>query len=994
MEKYWKSIEEKEVNQNNIQKSGEFSFLKGDHESLKATRRDFLKLFGFSMGVATVASSCEQPVKKAIPYLIKPENITPGKASYFASSFFEENQYCSILVKTRDGRPIKIEGNELSPVSKGGTSARVQASVLSVYDTHRFKSPMIDDKAVTWEEMDKKIIEELNKVKAENKKTIILTGTIISPSTKAVLRKFKQKHSNAEIVTYDAVSASGIIEANQKSFGIAAIPNYHFDKAESIVGFSADFLGTWIEPVSFAKGYSKTRELTDGQKKISKHYHFESGMSLTGSNADKRIIIKPSEEKLILANLYNSLADKLGAEQFNIPSCHYDLSEVVKSLTKSKGKSIVVSGSNDTNTQLIVNAINQLLGNIGKTIDLSHPILVKQGMDKDLIQLKKDIEKDKVGGLIFYNTNPVYNINGFDQLIEKVGLTISLSSKPNETTKSSKYICPDHTYLESWNDYEPIPGQYSLAQPVIQPLFKTRQAQETMLIWAGDDTKYYDFIRTEWRIEIFPNNKTNLSFNNFWNKSLQDGCTTITKKSNSVSYNTQASNKALSNIKEEPEKGIELSVYEKIAIGSGELANIPWLQEMPDPVSKATWDNYLTISPKYAKEHSLKTGDVVKINGNTKVPVYIQPGQAYGTVSLALGYGRDNAGIIADTFGVNAFPLVDFNGNNRKYAIEGISIEKTGEFYQLAITQTHHSMEGRALIREASIEEYIDNPAAGNEMHKKVEKHHVSLYKKREFPGHHWGMAIDLNKCTGCSACVIACQVENNIPVVGKKQVSRVHEMHWIRIDRYYNGNEDDPETVRQPVMCQHCDNAPCENVCPVAATNNSSEGLNQMAYNRCIGTRYCNNNCPYKVRRFNYFDYTGADAIKGNEYDVTGMTLDLPRMVLNPDVTIRAKGVIEKCSFCVQRIQEKKLQAKLENRELSDGEIKPACAQACPSEAIVFGDMNNPDSKVSKFFKDERNYHLLEEIHTLPSVGYLTKIKNKKAKSKAQVEEQGHHGA
>ena len=996
MNNYWRSIEEKDRNGENQlglqDKKGLAGLYDGTESSLKSNRRDFLKLFGFSIGIAAVASSCENPVKKAIPYLVKPENVTPGKASYFATSYFSDNKYCSLLVKVRDGRPIKIEGNTLSPVTKGGTSAQVQGSVLTLYDTHRFRSPMIGEKETSWEEIDSKITDELKRIQQANKKIIILSSTIISPSTKAVFEQFKRKYTNTEIITYDAVSASSLLEANEISFGSAVLPSYHFEKANTIVSFGADFLGTWLDPITFSKGYAETRDLNKGSKILSKHYQFESMMSLTGSNADERIIIKPSEEKTILANLYNKLASAFGRSKIEAPSVSYDLDTVVDDLLKNKGKSLVISGSNDIENQLIVNAINQLLQNYGSTLDINKASYCKQGIDADIKKLKADLENKKVGAILFLNTNPVYNLPGLKNLIGDVELTVSLSYKPDETTARTSYICPDHNFLESWNDFEPYFGEYSLAQPVIHPIFKTRQAQESLLKWSGVEMSYYDFIRQHWKKNMFPGNKISSSFDQFWNKVLQDGCISISSSERRHSFNERATLNAVKKIEKPQATGLELTIYEKVAIGSGELANIPWLQELPDPVTKATWDNYLLISPKYANEEGLKTGEVVRINDDIELPVYIQPGQEYNTVSIALGYGRENAGLVADGTGVDIYPYINFNGNSRIYTISEIKIEKTGRNQVLAITQTHHSMEGRALIRETSLEEFLVDPASGNEMHEKVEHHHTTLYKKHEFPGHHWGMGIDLNKCTGCSACVIACQVENNIPVVGRKEVHRVHEMHWIRIDRYYKGSEDEPEVVRQPVMCQHCDNAPCENVCPVAATNHSSEGLNQMAYNRCIGTRYCNNNCPYKVRRFNYFDYNGADSIKGNEYDPSGLMLDLPRMVLNPDVTIRAKGVIEKCSFCVQRIQDKKLQAKLENRELQDGEILPACAQACPSDAIVFGDLNDPESKVSKYFENERNYHLLEELHTLPSVGYLTKVMNRKPEEYKGKEEHDTH--
>lgn len=944
-----------------------------------SSRRDFLKLFGFSIASAAVAASCEQPVRKAIPYLIRPETITPGKASYYASSFYDGIDYCSILVKVRDGRPIKIEGNDLSSVTMGGTSARVQASVLNLYDDARYKHPQKNGKEISWKTADEEITASLHSLSAAGKKLVLLTPTIISPATRKVIRSFQKTFPTLQHIQYDNPSASGILEANGRAFGREDVPSYHFDRAELILSFGADFLGTWLSPVEFAKQYSRTRSLTDGQTKLSRHVQFEANMSLTGTNADERIPVKPSEEKVILANLYNALADITGRPKYDCPVSPVDISDYASELMKHHGKSLVVSGSNDPEIQLIVNAINELAGSYKSTIDLDQPMLHKRGKDDEMKTFITRLQQGEIAGVIFQDTNPVYDHpNGalIKEALAKCDLTVSLSVTKNETTESVRYICPDHHYLESWNDHEIRPGRYSLQQPAISPLFNTRQAQGSFLKWSGTADDFHTFLKGMWQTEMILYSKGLNSFD-FWNTCLRDGVFEIKKSSaGSMTLNNAAVKEAFAHFPETNGK-VEFVAYEKVSIGVGKYTNNPWLQELPDPVSRITWDNYLCIAPSDANEKDWKTGDLITIDEKITLPAYVQPGQAKGTVSAALGYGRTSAGIVAEGVGQSVITLLNASG---KYLLLNHTIdklEKTGEGYAMAQTQTHHSMEGRAIIREASLTEYLKDPAAGNEMHAEVEAHHTTLYKGHEYKGHHWGMAIDLNKCVGCSACLIACSAENNVPVVGKKEVLRVHEMHWIRIDRYYEGPADNPRTYRQPVMCQHCDNAPCENVCPVAATNSSDEGINQMAYNRCIGTRYCNNNCPYKVRRFNWFDFTTADALKGNTHDPLGMTVDLKRLVLNPDVTVRSKGVMEKCSFCVQRIQEKKLTAKLEDRRLEDGEIKTACQQACPAEAIVFGDMNDPDSRVSKLMADPRNYHLLEELHTLPSVGYLTKITN-----------------
>ncbi len=980
--KYYKSIEDFKEKNGSLLLSEK---AKGQHNepvtTVPSTRRDFLKLFGFAIASAAVVSSCEQPVQKAIPFLIKPDSITPGKANYYASTFYDGNDYGSILVKVRDGRPIKIEGNELSSISKGGTSARIQASVLSLYDTGRHRNPIKSGEKSSWDEADKEIIEKLNSIKENNGAVALVSQTIISPSTLAVIEEFKKAYPNTKHIQYDAISANGITAANQKVFGKEAIPSYHFDKAKVIVGFGADFLGTWLMPVEFTKQYSKGRKLENGIKDMSYHVHFEAGMSLTGSNADKRVVIKNSQQKLVLANLYNEIAKESGADVINVGQSPVDVSSLAKRLLLSKGNSLLVCGSNDVETQVIVNGINYLLENYGSTIDINSPLQIKKGNDSEIAELTEQLNNGEVSGIILYGVNPLYDYQDkekFQAGIKKTELSISIPNLKDETAEECSYLCPDHYILESWNDNEIKKGFYSLAQPSISPIFDTRAAQESLLKWAGLETEYVEFIKKQWETNIYPNAGFSGSFYDFWNKCVHDGVyeKPLTNETQ-LNYNANVLAAGVKGVKSEE---YELELYESVAIGDGKQANNPWLQELPDPVSKVTWDNYANISLQLAEELELEEGDIIKIEDKLTLPVLIQPGQEYKTISVALGYGRENAGTVANKVGGNAYPLVSYSNGTRQYSKAGVKIEKLDGEHEFAKTQSHHSMEGRPIIRETSLAKYLEDPASGNELHEKIEHHKTTLYKEREFKGHHWGMAVDLNSCTGCNACVVACNAENNIPIVGKEQVKLAREMHWIRIDRYYSGDAKNPEVVRQPVMCQHCDNAPCENVCPVGATTNSTEGINQMAYNRCIGTRYCNNNCPYKVRRFNFLDYNNADAISNNEYDPAGMTVDLKRMVLNPDVVVRAKGVIEKCSLCIQRIQEKKLDAKLENRPLADGEIKPACVQGCPADAIVFGDLNDENSKISKFFKDERNYHLLEELHTLPSVGYLTKVRNTEA--------------
>ncbi len=949
-----------------------------DENSIRPTRRDFLKMLGFTVGYAALANSCEMPVRKAIPYLNQPEEITPGIANYYASTFFDGHDYCSILVKSREGRPIKIEGNNLSRLTQGGTNARVQASVLSLYDQARLKNPMKDGNESDWAGIDREIIEKLRSISNSGGKIVILCNTIISPSTKAAIGEFVKAFPGAEWRVYDSVSSSALLDANVGNFNKRAISDYHFDKAELIVGFNADFLGNYLMPVKYARDYAKGRKLI-GTDRMSRHVQFESYMSLTGSNADTRILMKPTDEALILLNLYNKLAAGTSFSQVSIGPSPVDIDELATELLAASGKSLVLSGTNDITIQDAVNAINMILGNYGTTLDFPD-VNIRQGNDTTMVALVNALNAGEYKAFIAFGVNPAYDIIGQETFINglsKCELTVSFSETLDETAKLCRYVCPDNHYLESWNDAEPVTNHFSLTQPLINPIFNTRQAQVSLLKWAGNETPFYDYIRAYWQNEIFPKQSATLSFEDFWNKCLQDGVLDLPATESQIPEFKQVEFN-LSTVR--PSPGLELVLYEKIGIGTGKHANNPWLQELPDPISKAVWDNYVCVAPSYAKEHDLKNEDVVLINGKIELPVLVQPGQHPETIGIAIGYGRTSAGKVADGIGKNVYQLCDFHNINRVYAGMAVTLEKVpGKTYPLATTQTHHTMEGRAIIRETTLEQWKADPSSGNEMHMDIMKQNLSLYNIPVFDNYHWSMAINLNACIGCGNCAIACQAENNVAVIGKQEVKNRRIMHWIRIDRYYSEEVDNPEVTHMPVMCQHCDNAPCENVCPVAATPHSTDGLNQMAYNRCIGTRYCMNNCPYRVRRFNWFEYTNEKRFNynlGNEQE---------KMVLNPDVTVRSRGVVEKCSMCIQRIQEAKLKAKTENRMVGEGDIKTACQQSCPGDAIVFGDINDPNSEIAKITANPRSYQLLEQLHTLPSVSYVTKVRNMDPAEKKQ---------
>jgi Fe-S-cluster-containing dehydrogenase component/anaerobic selenocysteine-containing dehydrogenase len=985
MKKYWKSLEEENGAEAAANEMAKVDHIHGGCVDLNgeipgstiASRRDFLKLCGFSLTAATIAASCEQQaIHKAIPFVIKPEEVLSGVANYYASTFIDGPEYCSVVVKTREGRPIKIEGNELSGISRGGTSARVQASVLSLYDSGRLQEPLQKSVKTTWEHVDQNIRSVLNTVNSQAGKIVILSSSIISPSTKNIYKDFIAKYSSTRVVYYDAASSSGMLTANQKTFGKQVIPAYKFDKAAVIVSFSADFLGTWISPIEFTKQYSGSRRLQKGANAMSRHIQFESGMSLTGSNADERFPIKPSEEAGLLIHLYNHIAilSGFGVFEESVPDATIDMSSLADELWKNRGKSLVVSGTNNEHVQVVVNAINHMLGNYGQTIDLDNHSNFKQGIDAEMDLLISEMNEGKIDVLLMNDVNPVYSLKDSGRFVEglkKLKLSASISGYPDETAALVNYVCPSDHYLESWDDSEPVKGYYSLAQPVINRLFNTRNAQENFLKWMESESSYEDYVREYWKKNISPA-KDDYGFRQFWTTSLQNGVyENSASSSSSPKLKAEVLNNALAGLRQNGSElfgDFEIACYESIAIGSGTQANNPWLQELPDPVSKVSWENFAAISPKNATESGLKNGDLITISSASatiKIPVLIQPGQAQNTISVALGYGRQRAGKVGDNVGSNAFPFI-----GQGYSVK---VEKSGENRPLALTQSHHSMEGRPIVRETIFDKYLEDPASGNEMHAKSKAAAVTLYDPAVHHSYHWGLSIDLNACTGCGNCIISCQAENNVPVIGKEEIRKRRIMHWLRIDRYYSDSVDNPRVYHQPVMCQHCNSAPCENVCPVAATMHSDDGLNHQTYNRCIGTRYCMNNCPYKVRRFNWFAYSEND-----KFDFH-MNSDLGRMVLNPDVVVRSRGVVEKCSMCIQRLQEAKVKAKLENRLMVEGDIKTACMQSCPADAIVFGDLNDDNSTISKNFSDERHYHLLEELSIFPSVGYMTKVRNKK---------------
>lgn len=1067
--KYWKGIDELqetkafiESRDNEFPQSVSVDEFLGDEQLAETStaRRDFLKFLGFSVAAATVAA-CEAPVTKAIPYVIKPENVTPGMPTWYASTYYDGNSYASILVKTREGRPIYIKGNRDHGFTMGATNPQIIASVLGLYDQARLSSAQIAGKNASWSTLDKEVVSKLKAIGKKGGKVAIVSPTIISMGIQTALVELSNSiygetpqnemagpafNPNFNVINYDAVSYAGMREANLASFGMRAIPDYDFTAAKTIVSVGADFMGTWLLGNQFAAQYS-TRRNPDGEW-MSKHYHFESTMSVSGSNADERGPIKPSEQAAVLAFLLKGFGVNTGVSTDLNAEAKAVAEDALKALKASKGASIIVSGSNNVAIQVLTNKLNEVLGSYGKTLKFENQIMLFQSEDAKMAAFVKDAIAGKVDGVIFLGANPVYSLpNGkeFAAALSKMDVSVAISTHADETASKCSHIAAAHHDLEAWNDFNPKAGHYGIAQPTIRPLHNTADAIESLMVWAGkadrggkDSKVAYNLIQNNWMKYGYPSEASKMDFNTYWGLKVHDTVDTMPMPAVPVTFNAAA----LSGVAGKLPKfsGTEVVFYQKMGIGNGALAANPWLQELPDPITKVTWDNYITMNPgemekngyatTYDQENGLNTADVTVNGQKFTLPVYPSPGQVAGTIGIALGYGRGEAneeignaayqtlqygGFDLDekgnrkAIGQNAYRMVGMS--NGTYSYEGsATVAKAAGIHLIAATQIHHTVMGRnSIIKETSLEIY-KNEEPGVYNHKHVLHTHEGEKPISEFDlwdahpvehiGHRWGMSIDLSNCIGCGSCLIACQAENNVPVVGKDEIRRGREMHWLRVDRYFASDveaapgsrkdhgmskmeyfaaaeiaSNNPKVVHMPLMCHHCNHAPCETVCPVAATTHSNEGLNQMAYNRCIGTRYCANNCPYKVRRFNWFNYPSYKKFT----EVNPAQDDLGRMVLNPDVTVRTRGVMEKCSFCVQRIQAGKLVAKNEGRPVQDGDVVTACQDACPTNAITVGDWNDVNSSIRKVTGEKRAYQALEEVGVKPNVWYQVKVRNEK---------------
>ena len=1012
---YWKSADQLKGDNPIIEQLEQKEFAEhipvneflGDSETLEDTstsRRDFLKYVGFSTAAATLAA-CEGPVIKSVPYVVQPEQIRPGVANYYATAIADGFDFGSVLIKTREGRPIKVENNNDAPVL-GGANARVHASVLSLYDVKRLQGPKANGSDITWEDLNLQVGAKLKALAATGKEVVLLTQTFASPTTSKIVSDFVAVYPNVKHVTYDSVSDSAALDAFEDSFGVRGLADYDFSKADTIVSIGADFLGDW-QGGGYDSGYSKNRIPTNGR--MSQHFQFEANMSLSGASADFRIPATPAQQKNILAHLYAAITGITisGSLEAGLKS---KLDKAVKALKAAGSKAVVVSGIQEVGAQKIVLAINHYLQS--EVMNADTPRLIRQGNDAEVSAVITAVKNGTLGGLITAGVNPALTLadgKAFAEGVKKLDLSVAFSLKEDETALASQYVAAVPHYLEAWGDYEFKAGSFALAQPTIRPLFDTKQFQDVLLAWSGSTNSYYEAIKSNWN--------STLEGLSSWNTVLHDGF-----YQSGITSSNYFQGKALPSeanaLAAASSSGLELVLYTKTGMGDGQQSNNPWLQEFPDPITRVSWDNYITVSASDAAEAGLKNVNVangalngsyakVTVGGTTlTVPVIIQPGQAKGSIGLALGYG-EKAGLQEEMqVGVNAFEFYnDFK------PVQNASIALAEGFHEFACVQLHNTLMGRGdIIKETTLEVFNTKDKAywnaipvvsKNHMEEEVTSEGVDMWQNFDRSiGHHFNLSIDLNACTGCGACVIACHSENNVPVVGKTEVRRSRDMHWLRIDRYYSSEttfegdnqtkenidglgdslttfgemenpSENPQVTFQPVMCQHCNHAPCETVCPVAATSHGRQGQNHMAYNRCVGTRYCANNCPYKVRRFNWFLYNQND-----EFDYH-MNNDLGRMVLNPDVVVRSRGVMEKCSMCIQKTQKTILDAKLDGREIKDGEFQTACSSACSNGAMTFGDINDKESEIAHLKENDRMYHLLESVGTKPNVMYQAKVRN-----------------
>ena len=955
---YWRSL-------NELAESEEFAEIVRHEFPRQAqfmgalSRRDFLKFLGASLAFAGLTACVPQTPGKILPYSDAPEALIPGKPLYFASAIPKDGYGLGVLVRSEMGRPIKVDGNPRHPVSQGASDVFMQASILDLYDPDRAQKVTGQGAIKTWSDFSTALA-------AQNGPNLrILTGTVTSPSLTDEIKTLLAKFPQARWHQYSPLSLTHSVLT--QVFGQPVDVQYHFDKANVILSLDSDFLFREPGSLRYSQDFGSRRK-PDGP--MSRLYVVESSLTLTGSNADHRLPVRSADVETFARALANRMGIQAGAAPgAGVPGQSW-IEPLAADLQAAKSACLVIAGERQpAAVQAIAYAINQALGAVGNTVIYTDPVesnpVDQLASLRDLVQ---DLNNGAVDTLLILDGNPAYTAPAdldFPNLVKKAKFSVYLGLYADETAALTTWHVPAAHYLEMWGDLRAYDGTTSIIQPLIEPLYGGKSSLEVLAVLLGQgDAKGYDLVRKYWQGQI-----KGSGFEITWKQALSDGFlpdTSLVPKSAALQVNPAV---LLAASQPPPPGTLEIVFEPDPTVWDGQYTNNAWLQELPKPLTKLTWDNAVLVSPRTAQRLALNEEDVIqiKLSGRSlEAPVYIQPGQADDSLAVSLGYGRKQGGKVPEGAGFNAYAI---RTSTAPWFDSTVEVSKTGKTYLLATTRDHQSMEGRDLIREATLAEYLQHPNFAQD----PPGQQPSLYDPVAYPGHAWGMSINLASCIGCNACVLACQAENNIPTVGKDQVNRSREMHWLRIDRYFQGNLDTPSVVFEPVPCMHCEQAPCEPVCPVEATAHSAEGINEMTYNRCVGTRYCSNNCPYKVRRFNFLKYE----------DDTTPSLKAMR---NPDVSIRMRGVMEKCTYCVQRVNSARIQSEVTGQPIKDGDVRTACQQACPTQAIVFGDLNDTSSQVRKLKETPLNYALLGELGTKPRTTYLAKVTNPNPQMKAQV--------
>jgi MoCo/4Fe-4S cofactor protein with predicted Tat translocation signal len=983
-ERYWRTLEELAANEALPEPlRDEFAAAADGMDAV--SRRDFMRVMGASLALAGLAACgrAAPPDEKIVPYVRQPEGWVPGKPLYYATAFTHNGSATGLLVRSHEGRPVKVEGNPAHPDSLGATDAFAQASILTLYDPDRSQVVTSGGAITTWSAFFTALDNEMEGQRRNSGGGLrILTEHVVSPTQADQLKALLARFPRAKWHQYEPAGRDNARAGARLAFGAAVAPQYRFADADVIVALDADFLACSAGSLRRAREFAARRRVRGGKGEMSRLYAVETTPSTTGSVADHRLPLRPSD----IAAFAGALAARVGAgsgeaAKPSAPGAAEWLETLSRDLQAHRGRSVVIAGENaPPAVHAHAHAINHALGNVGATVSYTQTVEAEpvDGI-ASLRELAKDIEAGQVATLIIIGGNPVFTAPAdipFDRLLSRVAFSVHLSLYDDETSARCRWHLPEAHYLESWSDTRASDGTATIVQPLIAPLYGGKSAHELLAAVNGQPGRSgYEIVRGYWQ------RQSRGDFESFWRKSLHDGVVEgtafVAKNVKASAFKLDPSSKTQVSETEDSklntQNSLEVVFRPDPTIFDGRFANNGWLQELHKPLTKLTWDNVVLVSPATAArlgftqtlgstggERGRIYSDVVELNyagRKIRAPVWVAPGHADGAATVYFGYGRTRAGRVGNGAGFNAYAL---RTSDAPWQGAGLVMRKTGEQYALACVQYHHNMEGRELVRSAMFEEYRKHPDFAREKEHPVE----SLYPGFKYEGYAWGMAIDTSACIGCNACVVACQAENNIPVVGKTEVTRGREMHWLRIDRYYKGAPENPETFYQPVPCMHCENAPCEIVCPVGATTHSDEGLNDMTYNRCVGTRYCSNNCPYKVRRFNFLQYS--------DFETPSL-----KLLHNPNVTVRSRGVMEKCTYCVQRINAARIDAEKEDRRVRDGEIKTACQAACPTEAIVFGDINDRASQVAKLKADALNYGILTDLNTRPRTTYLAAVRN-----------------